>query len=511
MRAAAFAAWLCGALLMQGAASEACASQADASQSGASQDHASRNRASQSGASESESTSSTSAPEPARSLAHAILKQLIEINTTDSVGNVTSAAQAMAQRFRAAGFAGGDVVVAGPNERKKNLVVRLHGTGRHRPVLLMGHLDVVEARREDWSTDPFKLIEKDGYFYGRGTLDMKGPDAILAATLIRLKEAGFRPTRDVILALTADEEGGCCNGMTWLMRTHRELVDAEFALNQDDYSVILENGRPLYFRIDASEKLYADFQLQVTSPGGHSSEPVADNAIYTLTHGLNRLAAYEFPFELNNVTRAYYERMASVAAGQRAAETRALLHTPVDRDAIRRLSHNPEDYWVTHTTCVATRLEAGHANNALPQRAQAVINCRILPGHSPEEVQQTLRRVVANPAIEVRYITSDGRVVDSAPASQAFAPPPVLPQMLTPLEKVVDETWPNLKVIPFMSPGASDAARTSAAGIPTYTFAPLAVDPSDDREHGRDERLGVETFYQGNEFLRRYLERLTTQ
>jgi acetylornithine deacetylase/succinyl-diaminopimelate desuccinylase-like protein len=444
-------------------------------------------------------------------LAHAILKQLIEINTTDSVGNVTTAAEALAQRFLAAGYAGGDVVVAGPNERKKNLVVRLHGSGRHRPVLLMGHLDVVEARREDWSTDPFKLIEKDGYFYGRGTLDMKGPDAIAAAAMIRLKQEGFRPARDVILALTADEEGGCCNGMAWLLSTHRQLVDAEFALNQDDYSVILENGRPLYFRIDASEKLYADYQLEVTSPGGHSSEPVPDNAIYTLTHGLDRLAVYEFPFELNNVTRAYYERMSAMVGGERGAEMRGLLQTSPGADPSRRGRGTQEDYWVTHTTCVATRLEAGHANNALPQRAQAVVNCRILPGHSPQEVQQTLRTVLADPAIKVRYITSDGRVVDRAPASEAFAPPPLLPQMLTPLEKLVDETWPKVKVIPFMSPGASDAVHTSAAGIPTYTFAPLAVDPSDDREHGRDERLGIATFYQGNEFLRRYLIALTAQ
>jgi acetylornithine deacetylase/succinyl-diaminopimelate desuccinylase-like protein len=445
------------------------------------------------------------------SLAHEILKQLIEINTTDSVGNVTTAAEAMARRFRAAGFPAADVVVAGPNDRKKNLVVRLHGSGRHRPVLLMGHLDVVEARREDWSTDPFKLIEKDGYFYGRGTLDMKGPDAIVVATLIRLKQEGFRPTRDVILALTADEESGCCNGADWLLRTHRELVDAEFALSQDDYSVILENGRPLYFRIDASEKLDADYQLQVTGPGGHSSEPVADNPIYTLTHGLDRLAGYEFPFELNNVTRAYFERMATVANGERRAEMRALLQSPLDAGTIQRLRRTPEDYWVTHTTCVATRLEAGHANNALPERAQAVVNCRILPGHSAQEVQQTLRTVLADATIEVRYITTDGRVIDRAPARYAYVPPPLLPQMLTPLEKVVDDTWPNLKVVPFMSPGASDASHTTAAGIPTYTFAPLAVDPHDDREHGRDERLGVDTFYQGNEVFRRYLERLTAQ
>jgi acetylornithine deacetylase/succinyl-diaminopimelate desuccinylase-like protein len=442
-------------------------------------------------------------------LAHDIIKQLVEINTTDSVGSVTTAAQAMAKRFRDAGFAAADVFVGGPQERKKNVVVRLRGTGQNKPVLLMGHLDVVEARREDWSTDPFKLIEKDGYFYGRGSLDMKGPDAIMAATLIRLKREGYRPSRDVILALTADEEGGCCNGMEWLVKEHRALVDAQFALNGDDYSVILENGRPLFFQIDASEKLYADYRLTVTNRGGHSSEPVPDNAIYTLTHGLDRLAAFEFPFELNNITRTYYQRVVARERGQRAADIRALLRTPPDPTAIRRLGRSPSDYALMRTTCVATRLEAGHANNALPQRAEAVVNCRILPGHSPQEVQRTLRSVLADPAIRVSYITSDGRMVDAAPSTRSFAPPPLLPQMLTPLERLVDETWPGLAVIPVMSVGASDAVHTSAAGIPTYTFAALAVDPNDDREHGRDERLGVETFYQGNEFLYRYLKRLT--
>jgi acetylornithine deacetylase/succinyl-diaminopimelate desuccinylase-like protein len=478
------AAWLLGALAIEAPAQWALAAQPSA-------------------------TVGPAADSQARSLAHAILKELIEINTTDSVGNVTTAAQAMARRLRAGGFPDTDVAVLGPEDRKHNLVVRLRGAGRHPPVLLMGHLDVVEARREDWSTDPFRLIEKDGYFYGRGALDMKGPDAIMVASLIRLKREGFQPSRDVILALTADEEGGCCNGIDWLLRNERALVDAQFALNQDDYSLILEHGRPLYFRIDASEKVYADYQLLVISRGGHSSEPVPGNAIYTLAHGLDRLAAYSFPFELNNVTREYYRRMAGIEGGQRGADMRAVARTPPDGEAIGRLSGDVVEYPVTHTTCVATRLEAGHANNALPQRAQAVVNCRILPGHSPREVQQTLIAVLADPAIRVRYIASDGAFVDTAPQARGFAPPPLLPEMLTPLERVVGEMWPGLKVIPFMSPGASDAVYTSAAGIPTYTFAAVAVDPSDDREHGRDERLGIATFYQGNEFFYGYLKALS--
>jgi acetylornithine deacetylase/succinyl-diaminopimelate desuccinylase-like protein len=441
-------------------------------------------------------------------LVYAIFKQLVEINTTDSVGNVTSAAEAMAQRFREGGFAATDVVVAGPEDRKKNLVVRLRGRGRHKPVLLMGHLDVVEARREDWSTDPFKLIEKDGYFYGRGTLDMKGPDAIMVASLIALKQEGFQPARDLILALTADEEGGCCNGVSWLLGNHRELIDAQFALSQDDYSVMLEQGRPVFFKLDASEKVYADYQLTVTNRGGHSSEPVPDNSIYTLTRGLNRLAAYEFPFELNNVTREYFRRMAGIVGGQRAADMRAVVRTPPDPRAILRLSADVVEHPLMRTTCVATRLEAGHANNALPQRAQAVVNCRILPGHSPRQIQQALVSVLADRAIAVRYIASGGRVLEQAPEQGGFAPPPLLSEVMAPLQQLVAEMWPNLQVIPYMSAGASDAVYTSAAGIPTYTFAGLAVDADDDREHGRDERLGVESFYRGREFFYRFLKSL---
>ena len=444
-------------------------------------------------------------------LAHDMLGQLIAISTTDSArGNVTTAAEAMAQRLRTAGFPAADIHLLGPSDRKKNLVVRLPGAGRHKPVLLIGHLDVVEARREDWSTDPFQLIEKDGYFYGRGTLDMKGPDAIMLASLIRLKREGFRPARDIVLALTADEEGGAANGVQWLLQHHRELIDAQFVLSGDDYSVLTENGKPLFFKLVASEKVYADFQLRVTNKGGHSSEPVPDNAIYTLTRGLDRLAAYEFPFELNAVTREYYRRLAEIESPQRAADMRAILRDPPDPQALERLSQDAVDRSITRTTCVATRLEAGHANNALPQRAEAVVNCRILPGHSPEEVRQRLLQVLSDPAITVSYLASDGALLDHAPAGGGFAPPPLVPEVMAPLDQLVAETWPGLKVIPAMSAGASDATHTSAAGLPTYTFSPLTIDPNDDREHGRDERIGVASFYQANEFFYHYLRMLTS-
>ncbi|HYC08486.1 MAG TPA: M20/M25/M40 family metallo-hydrolase, partial [Steroidobacteraceae bacterium] len=316
----------------------------------------------------------TTSDAAADQLAHDLYRELIEINTTDSVGNVSTASAALAQRFLAAGFAPADVVIAGPEERKKNLVVRLHGAGRHKPVLLIGHLDVVEARREDWSTDPFKLVEKGGYFYGRGALDMKAGDAIMATALLRMKQEGYRPSRDIVLALTADEEGGCCNGVEWLVRNHRELIDAEFVLNHDGlvgYSITSLHGVPQEFALSATEKMYADYQLTVTNKGGHSSLPRPDNAIYQLSQGLINIARYVFPVELNDVTRGYFERMAAARTGQTAADMRAITRTPPDAAAVARLSREPELNSLMRTTCVATRLEGGHANNALPQRAQA--------------------------------------------------------------------------------------------------------------------------------------------
>jgi acetylornithine deacetylase/succinyl-diaminopimelate desuccinylase-like protein len=445
-------------------------------------------------------------------LAHELFRQLIEINTTDSAGNVTTAAEAMAQRFLAADFPAADVVVAGPEERKKNLVVRLHGTGKHRPVLLIGHLDVVEARREDWSTDPFQLVEKDGYFYGRGVLDMKSGDAIMAAALLRLKQEGYRGSRDVILALTADEEGGCCNGVEWLVRNHRPLIDAEFVLNHDGvvgYSITSDHGVPEQFALSAAEKMYGDYQLTVTNRGGHSSLPRPDNAIYELAAGLLNIGRHSFPFELNDITRGYFERMATVGRGQTAADMRAITRTPPDVEAMARLSRDPELNSMMRTTCVATRLEGGHANNALPQRAQAVVNCRILPGHSKEEVRQELMRVLNDPAITVRYVADDGAVSNTAPEQRAVPPSPLLPSMLEPLESTVAAIWPGLPVVPFMNASATDGIYTRAAGLPTYGVAGIAVDRDDVRAHGRDERVRITSFYRGNEFFYRYLKSLT--
>jgi acetylornithine deacetylase/succinyl-diaminopimelate desuccinylase-like protein len=445
-----------------------------------------------------------------KQLAHDIFKQLIEINTTDSVGNVTTASEAMAQRFRDAGFPETDIYIGGPNDRKKNLVVRLHGSGQHKPVLLIGHLDVVEARREDWTTDPFQVVEKDGYFYGRGTEDMKSGDAIMTTTLIRFKKEGYVPDRDIILALTADEEGGKSNGVDWLLKNKRDLVDAEFVLNHDGGEVQMDHGKPVALVVDATEKLYSDYQLVVTNPGGHSSLPRPDNAIYELSHALINLEQHKFPFELISITRAYYEHLSSVETGQRGTDLKAILRTPPDLAAINRVSKDPTDNSKLHTTCVATRLSGGHANNALPGRAEAVVNCRILPGHSKQEIRQELVKVFADSKIEVQYITNAGEILDNIPDQRSFAPPPPRPDVFGAITSVAAKMWPDVPVFPTMATGASDGVYTMAAGLPTYGVSGIEIERDDHREHGRDERVPAESFYGGVDFYYQFLKTLTT-
>ena len=442
-----------------------------------------------------------------KQLSHDIFKQLIEINTTDSVGSTTVAAQAMAQRLLDAGFPVSDVQVLGPNSRKGNMVARLHGTGAHKPLLLICHTDVVEARREDWSLDPFKFTEKDGYFYGRGTEDIKEGDAILVTTFIRLKLEGYKPDRDIILALTADEEGGASNGVDWLLKNHRDLIDAEYILNPDAGDFEMDQGKRLLVGIQASEKLYADFTLEVHNKGGHSSLPVPDNAIYQLAEGLTRLEHYQFPFELNEVTRTYFAKEADIVGGQEGADMKAIVQTPPDEAAIARLSKTPFYNSRMRTTCVATRLDAGHANNALPGFARANVNCRILPGHPPDEIREQLLKILAQPEISVTQVKSSGL------GPRANPPSPLRPDVMGSLQKVVDQMWPGvpvIPVIPVMDAGASDGAISRAAGIPTYGVPGVFIDINDDRSHGRDERLPVASFYEGVDFYYRFVKTLTS-
>lgn len=437
--------------------------------------------------------------ENVETLAREIFKQLIEINTTDSVGGTTTAAEAMATRLVAAGFSARDVLVDGPNPRKHNLIARIRGTGQHKPILLLGHLDVVEARREDWTTDPFQFVEKNGYFYGRGTVDIKDGDAILVANFIRLKRENFTPDRDLILALTADEEGGTANGVDWLLKTHREWIDADYCVNLDGGDFMSEQGKRIYTAMQASEKVYVDFQLEVKNPGGHSSRPVPDNAIYHLSGGLTRLAAFEFPVQLNEVTRSMLERSAAFQTGQLASDMQAVTQEPPDAAVVARLSHNPFYNALLRTTCVATRLDAGHANNALPQTARANINCRILPGQSPQQIRATLVKVLADLQITVTFVevrSADGSVLEP----KSVPPSPLRPDVLGGMERVVKQMYPGLAVIPVMDTGASDGRFLRMAGIPTYGIAGVFLDLDNRRAHGRDERIRVNDFYEGVEF-----------
>jgi len=433
-------------------------------------------------------------------LAREIYSELVEINTTDTpAGNVTRAADAVAARLMAAGFPAADVQVLGPDPRKGNLVARYHGSGARRPLLLLAHLDVVDAKREDWSFDPFTFLEKDGFFYGRGTSDDKAMAAQFVANLIRLKQEGFTPDRDLILALTADEEGGSFNGVEWLVRNHRNLIDAEFAINEGGGGN-MRRGKYLTNEVQASEKVYQDFRLEVTNPGGHSSLPVKDNAISHLSAGLARLATFDFPVQLNEVTRAYFERSAAAESDPKvAADMRAVARSTPDLAAAARLSA-ALPYWnsMMRTTCVATRLQGGHANNALPQMAGANVNCRILPGVSPASVKDKLVEVLADPKISVSYV---GEATPSKPS-------PLRPDVMAVVESLTKEMFPGTIVVPVMSTGATDGLHLRNGEIPTYGVDGTFGDIDDVRAHGRDERVGVKQFFEGLEFQYRLIKAL---
>ncbi len=438
-----------------------------------------------------------------------IFKQLIEINTTDTpLGNVTTATEAMQKRFLDAGFPAGDVKLLGPNDRKKNLIVRIHGTDGGKPVLFLCHIDVVEALKKDWHTDPFQFIEKDGYYYGRGTQDMKDSDAALVWTFLKMHREGYKPKRDLILALTADEEGGKSNGAHWLVENHRDLVDAGFVINPDAGGVELENGKPMVADVEATEKVYADYQVTAVNRGGHSSLPRPDNAIYELTGALEKLQNYTFPFELNTATRAYFEALSNHESGQEAEDMKAILAAPPDMKAAARLSKQPSFNSTLRTTCVATRLSGGHANNALPQTAQANVNCRIFPGHSPEEIRQQLAKLFDDSKLTVKYVSDAGEVSDTAPERKAIVPPPPMPEVFKPLTALVDQLWPGTPVTPEMEDGASDSIYFAQAGYPCYGFSAVALERSDVRAHGQDERLPVDSYTKSLEFFYAYTKAL---
>jgi len=440
----------------------------------------------------------TALPGPERALARNILQQLVEIVTTDSAGNTPAAAQAMAARLIDAGFPPDDVRQLNLNPRVGTLVARLRGVNPHlRPILLIAHLDVVSARREDWSVDPWTLVERDGWFYGRGVHDDKGGVAMLIATLIRLRREAWHPERDIIIALSGDEEETAARSLAWLLTDHRELVDAEFALNFDAGDLVQRAGRSLKFFIQTSEKTYADFGLEATDSGGHSSLPRPGNPINVVAGALVRLANYPFPVRLDESSRLFLQRSARLESGQLAADLRAASVPSRDTAALTRLLAYPSYAARLRTTCVATRVEGGHANNALPQHAHAVVNCRILPGDSASEVEATLRRLAGD---------SVTLAVIEPPVS---APPsPYSAAVTAPIERLVAEFWPGVPVIPDMDPAASDGLFARAAGIPTYGVQPQATDIDDPRDHGKDERTGVESFYDATQFCYRLVKLL---
>jgi len=438
---------------------------------------------------------------PHQQLLREIYQELIEINTTNSVGDNTKAAEAMARRLLAAGFPAADVQVLSPAPRKGNIVARLRGTGARRPLLLLAHLDVVEANREDWSVDPFKLLEKDGYFYGRGTTDDKAMAAAFVANLIRYRQEGFVPDRDLIVALTADEEGGGHNGVAWLLKEHRGLIDAEMALNEGAGGS-LSSGQRVSNGLQASEKIFQSYRLEVTNKGGHSSLPVKDNAIWHLAGGLARLADFDFPVNLDEVNRQFFEWVATRVGGSLGNDIRAVARGERNPEIVARVAAmGPVFNSRLRTTCVPTRLEGGHADNALPQTARAVVNCRVLPNEAEEDVRQQLIRVLANDKIKV---TPVNRFFPS-PASS------LTPEIMGPVERVTQAMWPGVPVVPMMATGATDSRYLRAAGIPAYGTSGMFGDVDDIRAHGRDERMLVQSLYEGQEYLYRLVKALSSR
>ena len=440
-------------------------------------------------------------PADDQDLARALFKEMIEFRTTHDVGS-TALARAIESHLQRAGFPAEDVVFIAPPDHpeKGSVVLRYRGKGRAKPVLFMGHLDVVEARAEDWSVDPFKLTEKDGWFYGRGTIDMKAGDAALLESLIRLKRERFVPERDIIAAFTADEEaGGESNGPAFLLKEHRELIDAELAVNLDGGGGNYKDGKRQFMEIGTSEKTYVTYTMETTSPGGHGSLPGPDNAIYRLAQGLLRVGAYRFPVMLTDTTRASLRQLADLDPGAASADMRAVAQTPPDLAAADRLSENVRFNAQLRTTCVATLISGGHAENALPQRAKATIQCRMMPGDSAAHVQEALIEAINDPRITVTLDAPPIVSPESAPTAQILAK----------IARVVHSMWPGVPIIPTMATGFSDDRQTRNAGIPSYDLSGVWIDAAENRAHGRDERVGVKDFDENVEYTYRLLKEMS--
>jgi acetylornithine deacetylase/succinyl-diaminopimelate desuccinylase-like protein len=423
-----------------------------------------------------------------------LYKELVEINTTLSVGSCTQAAEAMGARLKAAGYPAEDikVVVADGHPKEGSIVAVLKGTdAKSKPMLLLAHIDVVEANRADWTRDPFKLVEENGYFFGRGTSDDKAQAAIWVDSLVRLKQAGFKPKRDIKMALTCGEESEAYNGIEDLVKNHRPLVDAEFALNEGADGLLDEHDKPVVLEVQGGEKVYQDFTRTVTNPGGHSSRPVPANAIYQLSAGLDRIGGYGFPPRFNDATRGYFTKMQARVPAEQAVAMKALVANINDAAALKTVTADPMWNSMLRTTCVATMVNAGHAPNALPQRATANVNCRILPGTPTEEVRAKLAELAGAPTT----------VTLAHEPNSVSPPPPLTPAIMGPIEKEAAKLWPGVPVVPILLTGATDGVHTNAAGIPTYGVSGLFGSSDGDGIHGLNERIRVKSLYDGRDFL----------
>ena len=443
----------------------------------------------------------TAAPRAGEAEFRTLYKELVETNTTLSAGSCTLAAERLANRLKAAGIPAADIhPFAAPDHPKEGgLVVIYPGKqAKARPVLMLAHLDVVEARREDWTRDPFTLIEENGNFYGRGVADDKAMAAIWVDTLIRYQHEGYRPRRTLKLALTCGEEtNGAFNGAQYLATNMRDLIDAAFAVNEGGGGMLDASGQPVFLGIQVGEKLSQNYTLEVTNPGGHSSRPVPDNAIYHLANALVKIQAYRFPVEFNDTTRDFFGRMALTLPPARRAPVEALLKNPKDETARSLVETDPDANAILHTNCVATMLDAGHATNALPQRARANVNCRIFPGSTTEQVRQTLEQVIGDAKVAVKV-----REIRNAPAP----PPPLDPKVLGPAEKLAAQMWPGVPQLRIMSAGATDGAFLTPVGIPTYGISGGFGDPDGDGVHGLNERIRVKVLLDSRDYLYRLMK-----
>lgn len=419
-----------------------------------------------------------------------IFKDLIETNTSNENGNTTIACRLITKQLLDYGFSGKDINILALDSTKGNLIVRFKGSDKNKPLLLLAHLDVVDANKGDWKFDPFKLTESDGFYYGRGTTDDKAMAAIFIANLIRLKNERFAPDRDIVVCLTSDEENAGPNGIQWLLREHRNLIDAEYCITEGGIGEII-NGRNTLNEIQVAEKIYQSYRLTAVGDGGHSSLPTKNNAIVQLSEAINNLSKYEFPVKLNVATRGYFEVMSKLLSGQSAKDMEAVIKENPNEDALVRLTQTPYYNALLRTTCVATQVEGGQAENVLPTKATSVINCRILPDTPEDTILNTIKKVIANEKIQ---ITPLWEYVSAKPS-------PLFPELANKITKITKELWPSVRIIPTMETGATDGLFLRNAGIPTYGVSGLFMDINDLRAHGNDERIALKSLFESQEFL----------